>query len=209
MNTVVKICIAGVVVIGAGVGGYFAWRHLRGKKHGEKKPDEVIHVSFEKETVMRDAEDRNKSEMDIYKKKFANGLRNYPEVGIGKDMESYFAEMESPDEEDGAEEEDDISDEEEDDDSGGPYRITPGEFFNTRTYYDKVSLNYFDEDHIVSDDKDDVVPGAMDILGDLQASFDGPSAPSVIYIRNEELEVDYEVSLVNGSYQKEVLHIDD
>lgn len=202
---VIKI-VVGVLGVGAlGAGGYFAWRHFKGRKK-PNEPVEVTYIPFkpaEKEPVMRDPDDKKTGEMDIDKKKYAKAVKNY--VG-GEDFETYLAGMESPEEDD-----DDDIDDIDDDISGsdrGPYLISAGEFCNNRTYYDKVSVNYFDEDDVVADDRDEVMDNADKVLGDLQRAFGRSDGSAVIYIRNEELEVDYEVSLVNGSYRKEVLHLD-
>ena len=46
-------------------------------------------------------------------------------------------------------------------------------------------------------------------LGDLQDAFDKAGTANIIYIRNEALEADYEVGLVNGSYRKDVLGLNE
>lgn len=216
MNKWIFKAIIGVVCLGAaGVGGYFAWKKYGKRfKKEENEPIEVTYVPFkpEKEPIMRDPDDKKVSNMDISKSKFATGLHDYMQIPPDKmeSFESYLASLESPEDDD--EEEDDDSDE--DDihnfkDRAGPYQITAGEFCNTRTYYDKASLNYFSKDKVVTDDHDQVMENDDLVLGDLQEAFNRAGSSSIIYIRNEELEIDYEVNYVEGSYRKEVLGLDE
>lgn len=213
-RTVIKVVIAVVCAGAAGAGGYFAWRYRKNKKAEAKvnEPLDVEYIPYKQgnvNTIVRDEDDNKISKMDIPKEKFANHIRNYMQTDAEKEnFEEYLSEMESP-------EEDDEEEDEDDDDppnpkkEKGPYLITAGEFCNNRTYYDKISLNYFSKDDVVADDRDEVMENADKILGDLQSLFATSRASSVIYIRNEELEVDYEVSFVDGSYREEVLRLKD
>lgn len=220
-KTVVRIVVAILAAGAVGGGGYALWRMKKNKK--EAKENEALEVTYipykhemkgeteEKPAVVRDQDDTKRLTNDIRKEKFAKQVSAYVQTeGEKENFELYLAGLETPEEEDGDEEDD------EDDGIPGhhmdihdvPYGITAAEFCNTRTYYDKVSLNYFGEDDVVADDRDEIMENADKILGDLKPYFEGPRAPSIIYIRNEELEVDYEVSYVDGSYRKEVLHLD-
>lgn len=208
---------------GFGVGGYFLWRWLK-QRQDDIQANAALEVEyiFDKENfdmavdeeiqreIVRDADDPKKKNTDVSKEKLSRAIETYvPSEEERKNFEEYMAEMESPEDDD---EEDYYDDDEEEDipaerGHNGPYRITAGEFCNTRTYYDKVSLNYFRKDDVVSDDHDRVFDNAERILGDLQAAFGGENAPDILYIRNEALEVDYEISMVDGSYRSEVLHL--
>ena len=228
-KTVVKIVI-GVVAAGVtGVGGYFGYRWYKRRKQdkADNAPLEVEHISYktewakpeqEQKTVVRDEDDSTHKQTDIRKDKFARQVSAYVQTeGEKENFEAYLSSMESPEDDEADEDSDGEYDEDDLDIPGhsmdnpaidGPYEITAGEFCNNRTYYDKISVNYFAEDEVVADDRDEVMENASRILGDLQAAFSGPRAPSVVYIRNEALEVDYEVSFVDGSYRKEVLHLE-
>lgn len=228
-KTVVKIVI-GIVAAGVtGVGGYFSYRWYKRCKRAkaDDTPLEVEYIPYKTESskqehdaqpVVRDEDDGMHKQTDIRKEKFARQVNAYVQTeGEKENFEAYLSSMESP-EDDAAEDEDDSDDEYDEDEldipeidnrkHDGPYEITASEFCNNRTYYDKISVNYFAGDEVVADDRDEVMENAFRILGDLQSAFSGPRAPSVIYIRNEALEVDYEVSFVDGSYRKEVLHLD-
>ena len=162
--------------------------------------------------IMRDEDDpKAGDEHDIPKEKMAKGVRGYVQVADSErqNFEEYMAAMESPEED---EDEELYSEEDEDEDDGqaGIYPITAGEFCNTRNYYDKVSVSYFDEDDVLSDEKDRVMEeDERRRLGDLQGAIRELGDPSFVYIRNEELEIDYEVSILKGSYRREVLHAEE
>lgn len=220
-NIVVKIVVGILVAGAAGGGGYLLWRRSKRRKQEENEPLEVIRMPYQpvnKKDIVRDEDDKKTKTTDIRKEKFARQVSAYVQTeGEKENFEAYLSGMESPEEDDP--EEDDPEEEDEDDDipehtmqnpdSDGPYQITAGEFCNNRTYYDKVSLNYFGDDQVVSDDRDEIMENADKILGDIQGAFAGPYAPSVIYIRNEALEVDYEISFVDGSYRREVLQLNE
>lgn len=226
-KTVIKIMLGLLAAGAAGMGGYFGYRWYKGRKQAkaDNAPLEVEHISYKPEwskpereqpSVVRDEDDRGYKSTDIRKEKFARQVSAYVQTeGEKENFEAYLSSMESPEDDEADEDSDGEYDEDELDipeieelHHDRPYEITAGEFCNNRTYYDKVSVNYFAEDEVVADDRDEVMENASKILGDLQSAFRGPRAPSVVYIRNEELEVDYEVSFVDGSYRKEVLHLE-
>lgn len=222
MNKIIVRIVAGVVAAGAvGVGGYFCYRWYRRRHKKDDEPIEAEYIPYradmikhEKqadEPVVRDSDDKKHKPTDINKEKFSRQVSAYMQTeGDKENFEAYLSSMENPEEDEPDDEydDDDETDISEEDRPDGPYEITAGEFCNNRTYYDKVSVNYFVEDDVVADDRDEVMENATRVLGDLQAAFSSPRARSIIYIRNEALEVDYEVSFVDGSYRKEVLHQD-
>lgn len=221
LKIVVTIVVAGAT--GGGIYCYFRWKKA---KNEDEKPLEQVYIPYEpgkkdvkekisqlfdrdKDDILRDQDDPKHEKTDIDPEKFADAVHNYLKSDEEREnMEAYMAGMESPEED---EDEEDMDDE---DDPGvyrgnGPYRISAGDFCNTRTYYDKVSLNYFQKDGVIGDERDKVFENAEHILGDVQGAFDSEDYPDNIYIRNEELEIDYEISLVRGSYRWEVLHLEE
>lgn len=220
MKMWVKIAITAGSLAAAGAGGYFGWKFW-GKKWwaGRKAAKEPLEVEYffdrkEADEMLKDELEKDPrshpivkddAEKDISKHEFSRKMSDYLKDDEAREnFEQYMAGLEIPDEEDEDEEaaEDDIhrgADE--------PYVISRGEFFNTRSYYDKVSVNYYDDDHVVADEKDEVLQNAERLLGDLQDTFSGEDAPGTVYIRNEALEIDYEVNLVRGNYHEEVLQL--
>lgn len=222
MKKIAIIFCAGSLILCVGGCLFYRWRKNK-KGNSSDEPLEVEYISYKKyndaakeqinnvEAVVRDYDDKVKKWNDIHKEKFAKQVNDYMKTDGEKiNFEEYLAEMECPEEDDSDDSEDDEDDDISDERGhhSGPYEITAGEFCNNRTYYDKVSVNYFGEDEVVADDRDEVMGNAFKVLGDIRTAFNAPRKPNVIYIRNEDLEVDYEVSYVDGSYQRDVLHIE-
>lgn len=95
-----------------------------------------------------------------------------------------------------------------------PYVITKDEFEAGDKDYTTTTLTYFDDDGVLVDDKSQIadietVVGEENVLRFGHASEDS----NIVYVRNEDLELDIEVIKANGSYAKQVLgfieHSDD
>lgn len=85
-----------------------------------------------------------------------------------------------------------------------PYIISEFQFSHGRREYDKESLQYYALDDTVVDMDDSEFN--QDILGrDNLLAFETDDCES-IFIRNDDLEIDYEVMWVNGSYIHDILH---
>ena len=100
-------------------------------------------------------------------------------------MEEERAEEESPEEEE----------------SMSPYMITEDEFVNDKNDYEKLSLTYFTVDDTLADDCDEMVDVeetiSTDIFNQIAESDDGD-----YYVRNNALQVDYEIMKVDQSYKE-------
>lgn len=89
------------------------------------------------------------------------------------------------------------------DTSNAPYLITQDEFFKDQELYDKVTVEYWAEDDVYSDNNDEVI---HDI------GYDGKNfdlSTSTVFIRNDARRMDYEVIINTGSYYRDVLGYDD
>ncbi len=73
-----------------------------------------------------------------------------------------------------------------------PYVIAPEEFGENEDY-EKISLTYFSKDGIVTDENDEVVKDAGEVLGDDFADHFGEYEDDSIHIRNDKTGCDYEV----------------
>ena len=88
-----------------------------------------------------------------------------------------------------------------------PYIISAEEFSDTPDGYQQLTMTYFAEDGILTDDKDQPVPDIAGTTGVLDRKFGGLSAdPNICYVRNRKLEVDFEVVLDRRSYMDVVLN---
>jgi hypothetical protein len=87
-----------------------------------------------------------------------------------------------------------------------PYVITHDEFMENENGWEQNTLTYFNGDDVLVDDKDIPVPDIEAIVGseNLTKFGYGSRDKNVVYVRNEKLESDYEITLSMGEYAKEV-----
>jgi len=85
-----------------------------------------------------------------------------------------------------------------------PYILHVTEYMESEMGYTQKTYTYYNEDDILADENEVKVLRPDKVIGrDLRFGH-GTSDPSVVYIRNEKLETEYEVCLFHGSYAREV-----
>jgi hypothetical protein len=90
--------------------------------------------------------------------------------------------------------------------SEAPYIIHKDEFFATEAEgYSQCTLTYYKGDDVLLDDHDVPLYDAKKIVGENLIFGKGSEDPSIVYIRNDRLEAEYEVILDTGYYMVEVL----
>lgn len=92
----------------------------------------------------------------------------------------------------------------------GPYVISVTSFNEEMKHYDKVSLQYYNEDDTLTDETDEVINDLITLIGDHALVCFGDSDsndPDVVYIRNDQLGIDYEIVRLDKSYVETVLGI--
>jgi hypothetical protein len=92
-------------------------------------------------------------------------------------------------------------------DRSRPYVIAKGEFLETFDNFEQLNLTYYSGDSTLADDKDQPIPNVGEVVGDdnIQRFGHGSGDPSVVYVRNEAKEMDFEVLWSPGKYAHEVL----
>ena len=85
-----------------------------------------------------------------------------------------------------------------------PYVISKDEFHNGQTPHRQTSLVYYAGDNILCDEKSIPLYDHSKIVGRLEFGR-GSGDPDIVYIRNEKLDSEFEVTRVDGTYQAEVL----
>lgn len=87
-----------------------------------------------------------------------------------------------------------------------PYVITHDEFMENENGWEQNTLTYYNGDDILTDEKDVPVPDVEAVVGsDALTKFGhGSRDRNVVYVRNEKLESDYEITLSMGEFSKEV-----
>ena len=90
-----------------------------------------------------------------------------------------------------------------------PYVITYEEFSEDHLDFEKVSISYYEEDDTLADEREEPIPNLNDIIGDesVERFGDRSHDPNVVYVRNERLSLDFEVTRNPRSYLEAVLGI--
>jgi hypothetical protein len=92
-----------------------------------------------------------------------------------------------------------------------PYILHHDEYFENETEYEQGTLTYYQGDDTLVDEKDMPVPDESNVVGDdaLTAFGHGSKDKNTIYVRNESLEMDFEIIRAEGKFSVEVLGFDD
>ena len=78
-----------------------------------------------------------------------------------------------------------------------PYLISLGEFYDERREYDKITIDWYDEDNVVVDEQEKKIPDPEAYIGcKMKELFGKPPAdgdPDSRFVRNDNYGTDYEV----------------
>lgn len=87
-----------------------------------------------------------------------------------------------------------------------PYIIT-FDMFQEEEHYEKVSLEYFEGDDTLIDERKRPIPRPRDIVGPTALFNFGflSKDPSVVYVRDETKDIDFEISRNSGKYSEIIL----
>jgi hypothetical protein len=94
-------------------------------------------------------------------------------------------------------------------DTSKPYVISQAEFFEESPEgYSQVTVTYYAGDHVLIDEKEDQIRGIDKTVGKLNDKvFGGISEdPNVRYVRNDKLQVDFEILLDKREYTDAILN---
>ena len=85
-----------------------------------------------------------------------------------------------------------------------PYILEHDEFYESE--YQAVTLTWYEGDEVLADEKDEHIPDIDKVVGEdnLLRFGAGSRDPNIIYVRNEKLEVDFEIVKNDGSYMEQV-----
>lgn len=87
-----------------------------------------------------------------------------------------------------------------------PFILTEREFEEGEHDYTQNTLTYYEGDDVLTDDRDQPIHNKRPVVGEDNLQFGEKSNdPNVVYIRNNHLEVDFEVCRSAGSFAEEVL----
>lgn len=185
---------------------------IKNMKDYYQKEMENIDDAYEEEldnlinTMNRDIDEHNKREE---KKTYVDYVKKYSPEEIIKDK---YYDMPYPDvidedyhEDDGPPEdppENDLQYEE-------PFVISREEFDEGYPHFDKITITYYENDDVLADEQDEVIPDIDAVVGyDSLGRFGDMSEDDcVVYVRNGRLGADYEIVLAQESYTESVLGI--
>lgn len=225
---------AAIAGIGFGV-GFFAGARFGRKKEAERQSvpvdDADIPARLDTTTVKLDSiqksldipaatvvVDRIEPSLDTVYSRIIPGeyVSNVEDVDLdaqAKEMNEYFAQFESPGEEETEESAlEDVAERElEKSPEGDTYiQIVSEDVWDSNTEYNPVSLRYFDEDEVVADESDDRVEDPEDHIGHQVlgyfADFDDLETQYVINTWTMEI---YEITRVRDAYARAILGLDE
>jgi len=122
------------------------------------------------------------------------------EEGVVVNVTNVFTEAETNDTWDLAEEMKNRSEQ-------APYIISNEEFLIGEKDYEQESMTYYEGDGVLADSRDQMVPESDDKVGDLnlQRFGHGSKDKNMLFVRNDKMELDFEIALSEGEYAKEVM----
>lgn len=90
---------------------------------------------------------------------------------------------------------------------GKPFIVTQEQFFENELEHEQITITYFEGDDVLSDEQDKPVENVDKIVGNdnLDKFGYGSNDPNVVYVRNDDLHLDFEIIHSDGKYTEEVL----
>jgi hypothetical protein len=94
---------------------------------------------------------------------------------------------------------------------GVPRIITQDEFMANETGYEQATLTYYAKGGVLTDQRDDVIDNAQDVIGkEFEVSFGaGSPDPNIVHVRNDKISMEFEVVKSERSFEEDVLGQDD
>lgn len=88
-----------------------------------------------------------------------------------------------------------------------PYVLPIEEYYAEADGYTKLSVGYFEGDNVLADERDRIIDNLDDVVGQKNMDQFGflSQDKNTVYIRNERLRTDFEVSREEGSYTDIIL----
>lgn len=91
-----------------------------------------------------------------------------------------------------------------------PYVITHDEFFQGDRGFETQEVTWFTGDSVLVDSTEETIDDVNTMVGvpNMARFGHGSKDENIVYIRNERFEIDFEVTLSEGTYTKDVLGLD-
>lgn len=91
--------------------------------------------------------------------------------------------------------------------NGIPYIVSEEEFNENALDHEQGHLTWYGGDNVLADSKDEVISDETKYVGDraLDNFGHGSQDPNIVFVRNEMMEMDFEIAKSNKSYSEDVL----
>jgi hypothetical protein len=219
-----KNIIKGIIIFATGFGiGVIATKKRLENQYEQLVQDEI--ASIREASVLRRVPKRDDSDEEDTDKvlQFGSHTMNAEAKKMKVKMEKivtnyggyYSAQNAMADPEDMITPEDDQTDKENcesmsraanDKHGSNPYVISMDDYDNTNPHYDKISIAWYNDDAVLADENEQPVDDVALLVGRCLEMFGHKSGdPDVVYVRNENLGIDYEVIAHHTSYKSAVL----
>lgn len=86
-----------------------------------------------------------------------------------------------------------------------PYVISHDEFFENEPDHIQAQLTFFAEDGVLADSEDKPVDESIVGPDNLEKFGHGSRDPNIVYIRNEGMDIDFEIMRAEGKYSEQVM----
>lgn len=93
---------------------------------------------------------------------------------------------------------------------GRPYVISFEEHQANEEAFEQVTLTYYEGDKTLADEREQIVDNTDYLVGEdnLLRFGHGSHDPNVVYVRNDQVSMDFEIALSKGTYAEEVAGVD-
>lgn len=87
-----------------------------------------------------------------------------------------------------------------------PYLISQDEFLANEAGYIQSTLTYYEADKVLADEKDDIIDDKPGTVGrEFADAFGHKKHPNEVYVRNEKIQMDFEITRSERSFAEDVL----
>jgi len=87
---------------------------------------------------------------------------------------------------------------------GEPYAISLEEFSEEMDHFEKSTIYYYDEDDTLADEQEEMIQDVLAIIGPEVLDHLQQAKSDVVYVRNEKMQIDYEIIVLDKSYAETV-----
>ena len=85
-----------------------------------------------------------------------------------------------------------------------PYAISLEEFSEEMDNFEKSTIYYYDEDDTLADEQEEMIQDVLAIIGPIVLDHLQQAKSDVVYVRNEKMQIDYEIIVLDKSYGETV-----